>query len=227
MLFVPGMGGRGGMTFLPNGDLAMVTGSEEAVRIIHPNGSSEPPWTFFTMPYGVIADESGMLYIADRSYLYRVDPADGQYDILLSSDDIPNLRTITFDADYGSLFIASGYAPDMIYRAYLDGQGNIDPPMEWGTIGVSWLDEPYIDGLQLDACGNLYAAEFFTNNMYKIGPDGGQAEVFVDWDETDYGHALEWGSGIGGFSSTALYLPRPYANNTVVEVELGVPSAHD
>ncbi len=43
--------------------------------------------------------------------------------------------------------------------------------------------------------------------------------------QDEYGHGVEWGSGIGAWKADAIYLPQPYNGNTVVEVTLGIPRA--
>ena len=68
--------------------------------------------------------------------------------------------------------------------------------------------------------------DFDTASLYRIAPDGAvtvmvREEGYVHL----YGHGLEWGNGVGGWRTDALYLPQPYNDNHVVEVVLGVPSA--
>jgi len=58
--------------------------------------------------------------------------------------------------------------------------------------------------------------------LYRLRPDG-QTETFVTLGFPAYGHGVEWGNGIGGWSETSLFLPQPYDSNTVLELELGVP----
>ena len=83
----------------------------------------------------------------------------------------------------------------------------------------------WVDGLAVDACGNLYVANFMTLQLLKITPDA-QVSVYVDWSDTPelYGHGVIFGNGVGGFREDALYLPMPYNNNTVQEIVVGIPS---
>lgn len=80
-----------------------------------------------------------------------------------------------------------------------------------------------VDGVGVDACANVYVAEFHSRSLYKIPAGGGEGELLVGWSEIDYGHGLQWGSGIGQWSDTSLFLPQPYNNHNVVEVDIGVP----
>ena len=78
--------------------------------------------------------------------------------------------------------------------------------------------------LGVDECGDVYAAADNTSALYWIQQWGGEGELLIDWDEVQYGHGFEWGSGVGGWSPSSLYMPQPYNNNRVVEVEIGVTS---
>ena len=130
------------------------------------------------------------------------------------------------EADDG-LFV--GGESDVIYRFPIDEDGNPGAAVAWGTIpvdeagGIGDLG-PYIDGLGVDACGNVYVAEVATDALYRIPAEGGEGEVLIDWGFDDYGHGLEWGSGIDGWDPLSLYLPQPYDDHTVVQVEIGVPA---
>jgi len=223
-LFVPGIGGRGHMVLLPSGDLAMITGWEEEVTIVHPDGSADTPMAWFDKPYGMALDQNGMLLVADNNRLYRLDPSNWNAETLLTSQDIPRPRVLAFDADYGSIFVGMESAQDTIFRVYFDDQGQLQEPIAWAWLGG--VSQPWVDGIAVDECGNVYVAEYWDHTLYRIGPEGGQAEVLVDWPEVEYGHAVVWGSGVDGWKDTALYLPQPYNSNYVAEVDLGVRSIH-
>jgi sugar lactone lactonase YvrE len=223
-LLVPGLGGRGHMAYLPNDDLAMVIGWESQVIIAHSNGSTEPPMAWLDKPYGLELDPEGRLLIADNDRLYRVDLGTGNPETLLTSQDIPKPRVVRFDGDHASLFIGMESTYDTIYRVNLDGNGGLEEPMAWATLGG--VDQPWVDDIRIDECGNVYVAEYWAHSLYRIAPEGGTAEVLIEWTEEEYGHALTWGSGIDGWKETALYLPQPYNNNRVVEVDLGLRSIH-
>jgi hypothetical protein len=51
-----------------------------------------------------------------------------------------------------------------------------------------------------------------------------QDSVLEESDTSDYGHGIEWGSGVGGWQKNSIYLPQPYDDNTVVRVDVGVPA---
>ncbi len=225
-LFVPAVKGRAGLRYLPNGNLVLVQEELGVIRKIYPDGTHDVLTTGLHNPYGIAVDMDGMLFVADDTRVLRVDPESGAQKAVISP--MPNsARMLTFDKDYDGLFI--GGESDIIYRAPIDGEGNVGTPSAWGTIplddagGISDLGA-YIDGLGVDACGNVYVAEVGTDALYRIPAQGGEGEVFIDWGMDRYGHGIEWGSGIGGWDTHSIFLPQPYDNNTVVEVEIGVPS---
>lgn len=85
-----------------------------------------------------------------------------------------------------------------------------------------------IDSLGVDACGNLYLTEFQTRSLYGVPAGGGAAVLLSSWGAADqqdqYGHGFAWGAGVGGWSETSIYLAQPYADNGVIELELGIES---
>ncbi len=136
----------------------------------------------------------------------------------VSMDNVEFIRVPVrsiYTRDYGPWFV-------------FDGNGEPGELEEWGSVpgGGQW--GVWVDGIGVDECGNVYVAEYQTSALYRIGPEGGNAELIIDWyehgGEEAYGHALEWGSGIDGWSDRSLFLPQPYADNQVTEVDLGVRS---
>lgn len=81
------------------------------------------------------------------------------------------------------------------------------------------------DAIEVDACGNIYIAEFWTDSLYIIEP-GQAARLLIDFGANgeSYGHSLVWGSGIGPWSDHSAYVPLPYFGDLVMEIELGIPS---
>ena len=138
---------------------------------------------------------------------------------LESVHDDPGERH-TFDKLYVGM---TGDSGGDVRVVALDEDLNATGPLET-FVDIS-PDPVWIDGVGTDICGNVYVAHFSTSQLFRVTPDG-QASVFVDWsiDPSQYGHGLIFGNGIGGFREDALYLPMPYANNSVQEVIVGVPS---
>jgi sugar lactone lactonase YvrE len=61
-----------------------------------------------------------------------------------------------------------------------------------------------IDGLGVDACGNVYASEYVTGNVWRISP-AGDLERLVNL-PSGWIPNIKWGRDIGGFSSDVMYV---------------------
>ncbi|GDX82492.1 hypothetical protein LBMAG42_43030 [Deltaproteobacteria bacterium] len=94
------------------------------------------------------------------------------------------------------------------------------PRAEFATGMGSWMD-----GLELDECGNLYAPNYSDRMLWRISPDGLTKTAMVTRSSTDYGHGVTWGNGVGSWDDHTLYQPQPYASYHVREVEIGFASA--
>ena len=108
---------------------------------------------------------------------------------------------------------------DIYVVAIDDAMNLVGEPRWFATIPGS----SYQDGLGVDICGNLYVPVYDDSVLYRVTPDG-KVSAFYQFTFSQYGHGLQWGSGVGGFDDAALYLPQPYDDNTVVELKIGVPS---
>ncbi len=73
------------------------------------------------------------------------------------------------------------------------------------------------DTLAVDACDNLYVTEF-PSVLYRIGPDGAVEALVTFEGLVDFAHGLEFGSGVGGWRTDALYSARPFSPAGVGEL---------
>ena len=79
-----------------------------------------------------------------------------------------------------------------------------------------------IDGLGVDACGNVYASEYEYGNLWRISPDGAiekLASLPSLWVPN-----MRWGRGIGGFDSNVLFVA-DRDEGRLFAVSVGVPGA--
>jgi hypothetical protein len=79
-----------------------------------------------------------------------------------------------------------------------------------------------IDGLGVDACGNVYATEFTSGIIWRIDPSG-QSEQLVRV-PSSWIPNVKWGQDQGGFSSTTLYVA-DRDKGRLFALPVGVPSA--
>lgn len=224
-VFVPGAGTTQQMVWLPDGDLAVASDSYGIVRVDAASGSTtviNPD----IHPYGLILGPDGMLWSANQQVVHRVDPIDGASEIIVRNGDIArgSPRVINFNLDYTKLYIGTlSGSQGRIYVVDLDA--NYDPagPVVEFADGVG--SGSYHDTLGVDICGYLYISDYSTFSMYRVSSSGLVQKILDSgFLGGDYGHGADWGSGIGGFLDDALYISRPYGNNKVSEVLVGVPS---
>lgn len=219
-LWVPGVVNRSAVRMLSNGRLAVVQEDYRRVLTLTPEGASSLLVADLYYPFGLVEDLEGRVYIGDTQSIVRVELETGERETWLATPDFV-ARWMSFDREYESMFV--GGRSSTIFRVPIDEAGAAGLPSAWGTLPVE-TEKLLVDGLGVDACGNVYAAEFWSRALYRFSPAGGMAELLVQWDDIEYGHGLQWGSGIGEWSETSLYLPQPYNDYNVVRVELGVPN---
>jgi len=213
-VFVPGFSWINGMDYLPGGDLIAATQNEGLSRIT----SLGTHWSIapsLSGLYGVTVGPDGMVYAADDNSVYRVDPDTGDVETLIPS---LSARVVEFTPDLTQMYIGA-VGMGMIYVADLDDEFNL---VGSPTVFVTLTDCSDMGGLGVDICGNLYVECHEFAELRRITPDG-TVSVYHDWLDNEYGHGLEWGSGIAGWDDRSLYLPQPYNGNTVVRVQIGVP----
>ncbi len=222
-LWVPGLANRSAVRRLSDGRIAVVQEMFRRVLVLLPDGSSELLASNLVYPFGLVEGLDGAVYIGDDTSIVRVDPDSGEAETWLATPNFVS-RWMSFDRDYEGMFV--GGRTKTIHRVPIDGSGAAGAPVEWGTLPIPASDDglTLVDGLGVDACGNLYVAEFYSKGLYRISAEGGEGERLVEWTELEYGHGLQWGSGMGDWSETSLFLPQPYNDFNVVQVEIGVPS---
>ncbi len=177
--------------------------------------------------YGLIKDPNGMLWAADEERLWRVDPNTGNATEIMGRNVLARgaPRVIAFNLDYTKLYMGTrGGSQGRIYAVDLDANYDlVGQPYEFSS-GVG--DGDYHDTMGVDICGNLYVADFWTASMHRIDRTGNRTGL-IQWQFSwngPYGHGLEFGTGEDGWLVDAIYLSQPYSGNTVLEVDVGVPS---
>ncbi len=227
-VWVPGIGDLEGMDSLPGGDLVVSAGASGELWRVTPEGGQSlvladaHAYTVLTGPLGRIW-ASGGLGIVDTNVV-RIDPDTGERETITSVPPGGEPRSLNFSPDLSRLYIGTegGYETGRIYVVELDDELNPTGPAEVFAEGVG---DGWLDGIAVDACGNLYVPDSWSLGLYRITPDG-DVSLYLDWsaDEGLYGHGAIFGSGIGGWRPDALYMPLSYGGDRVKELVIGVPS---
>jgi sugar lactone lactonase YvrE len=208
-----------GLRYHPNGNLiAAIPGQGKLVKVT-PNGQVTDFITGLGQPNGVYVDFDGNTYVTEFSGAKVAKVAgDGTKTVLVSGTaTAQGANGVVIDASKGLLFYTE-YQKGKIHRLKVDGT---DPtPTLVATIPGSALD-----GMVLDACGNVYAVDQGSSKLYRVRTDAAGAaaaapELIASF-PTNVANA-QWGSG-EGFDASKLYVTgNP---GTVYTLDLGVGGA--
>jgi hypothetical protein len=229
-----------GMDLLPNGDLVAITSDNDggsSLTRITPQGAQDKLLGVAFEAYGVRAVPSGWVYYAEGERLAIFNPTTKQ----IRNLDMPvTARVLDYSPDRKHMYVGTLTSEGGIPPVGFGGMPPEEASEKSGVVYVFDLDEGYLpkgeprvfaqdvgggfhDGLGVDACGNLFVADYDTSALYRVTSDG-KVSLFQQWTTETYGHALAWGSGVGGWDRQSLYQPQPYNNDRVVKVAVGVPA---
>ena len=216
-VFAANLSAREGMRFLPSGDLMVADLDGGALLRIEPSGARHTVISGLVFPDGIEIGKDGHVYLTDLSAgkVYRIDPMSGQYTVLVDNMDSPN--GLTFNQDYTALYLAGLSGEPTVWRLPIAADGTP------GTLEVyvTGVGSGVFDGIEVDACGNLYICDLDDSKIYRVHPDK-IIEVLVDRSEQkSYMPNLQWGRGQGGWDAQTLYIIDVDAG--VLAVPVGVP----
>ncbi len=217
-------GGEGpeGMEYLPDGRL-VTAAPTLGIITVSPDGGVLPLAPDLRDVFGVLLGPDGLLYAGDNRCLYRITPETGAAEVLLCGEDYDGPepftpRIVNFTLDFAEMIV--GTHENRLFRVPVDARLDpVGPPVFWLEVAGSTSG---VDGLEVDVCGNLYIPTY-PDGLYRISPDG-QVHLYHQWAGVhELGHGARFGPGRHGWRDDALYLPRFYGGNTIVEVVTGVP----
>ncbi len=158
----------------PDGSITVLADSYNGKRLNAPNDvvvkSDGPVWC--TDPdYGILSDYEGGRAEREQPgcYVYRVDPATGQVDVVVDNFVKPN--GLCFNADESQLYIADSgrsHNPDGPHHIRVFDVGP-DNSLSNGRVFCE-VDPGVPDGFRLDVHGNLWSS--CQNGVICFGPDG-------------------------------------------------------
>ena len=212
------------IAFAPDGDLHMA--SFGTVLTVTPEAQQQT-LSGQVGGYGLRMGPDGKVWVADSDGVRRIDPNTGMAEVVAlmppSEGGFVSAHSFDFTPSYDRLVVGTIGDQGQVRAVDLDenfnAAGYLEPYLDLQPFSSVWLD-----GIAFDVCGNFYAANYASSQLFKVAPNG-QSSVFVDWsnDSSQYGHGVVFGNGKFGFREDALYLPMPYNGHTVMEVVVGIP----
>ncbi len=218
---------QAGLRYLPSGILVVADDVEGDLYLVEPDGTSELLLADLAYPNGIAIDLAGFVYLTEKSAgsVRRIDPFHGDF-VYVVSGGIAEPNGITFDPSYRHLYIAGTSGEGIIHRVSIAADGTPGDLEEW----VSGVGRGRLDGLAVDVCGNVYVCDYGSGVgdgtlVYRISPDGERARLISSSEggEWTFLANMDWGTGIGGWSTTSLYFAET-SSQSIFEMDIGVPS---
>jgi gluconolactonase len=220
-IFVPNLQTRAGMRMTPAGFLAVNDDTQGRLLLYGPDGTLDRVlMQGLAYPNGMVVDLDGYVLITEHNSgrVLRVHPYTGESTVLAEGLEYPN--GIVFDATYTRLYVGTfGGAKIWTFTLSRDGRpGRVE-------VFADLSDTPgQLDGMGVDACGNVYVCEYGSTDIWRIAPDGKTKVRIIDSDpDVTYLPNLQWGRG-EGWDPRSIYVPDGW-NVGVWRVQVGVPSA--
>jgi hypothetical protein len=217
--FVPSLQFRAGMRLTATNKLMVNNDQAGTLVRVDPDGSRHPILSGLDYPNGMEIGADGFVYISAQSssLVLRVDPETGANTVITDQVNQPN--GLTFNKDYTTLYIGAFSGEGTIYAVDIDGAGAPSNFRPWKTgVGTGWND-----GMGVDACDNVYIADYGQSKILRISADASEIVTIVDRSGPfSYMPNFQWGSGLGGWDSHKLYIVG--VGEGLFEVDLGVDS---
>ncbi len=217
--WIPGMQQVEQIAEHPDGNLYVL--ASNSLWRVSPEGGQERILGGLYYAYGLTFAPDGKLWLADGG-LHRVDIDTGEKVTIIEAPEFDDwsellIRDVAFSLDSTRLYVVST-SRAMQYWELDEDLNLVGELQDFTNVPGSWKD-----GLMIDACGYFWLPDFQRSALFRVSPDGQETiRVMGGSGEKNYPHGLSWGAG-GDWSRTALYLPMPYDNAKVRELELGVP----
>ena len=141
-----------GMRYMANGDLVMLQRADNAMDILHPDGSLDRVLMGLGLPNAVFVDTSGVLWYSEftAGSVSRWDRAGGGQPVVVGN--VSGANGLVFDPLRAMLFFV-GYNDGQLWRTPIgpDGTG--------GEAALVTELDGFSDGVAIDVCGNVYVID--------------------------------------------------------------------
>ncbi len=189
-----------GIVALPDDSVVVCDVENNALKRAFPDGATSVLLGGLDYPNGIDVGPDGFLYVAEDNggRVLRVHPNTGAFTVVV---EVTHPNGIAFTED-PTVFYVGSYNEELIYKV-------VQPtPGQPGTASLFVPAEEFegggIDGLGVDKCGNVYAAEYVSGNVYRI-TSGGVVSKIVDL-PSGWIPNIKWGRGVGGFARHVMYV---------------------
>jgi hypothetical protein len=213
-----GPGGPASMRMLATGDLVYANVDTSTLYRVDPDGNTTVVYGALGYPTGIDIHPDGTVFLADLMGIMRLDPYGKTMEILIESGVLSMPNGMTFSDDYSAVYVGT---MNGIYAVPVAADGTPTGPPE------PWAESPgggELLGMGVDRCGNVYALHE-GRRLLRYPIDGGEPETLMDLQAYGWMTNLQWGSGLGSWSPTAIYITDRNADAPVYyEVDVGVPS---
>lgn len=193
-----GAGGPASMRMLSTGDLVYHNVDTGSLYRVAPDGTQTVVFSGFGYAGGIEIGDQDRVYVVDLLGVHVIDPYALDHVLVLASAPWTAANGITRSLDGQTMYVSDLTG---IWSFPLGPDGRPAGPVTRfadAPAGVSALL-----GMGVDACGNVYVVG--SGRVLRFGPSGGAAEQL--WAEpTAYLTNLQWGSGVGGWSATHLFV---------------------
>jgi len=222
-LFMTGAGGFvAGLRALPDGDIVYSDVSSGTIfRVEKDTGQKTAVLSGLEYSNGIEIGIDGFVYTAEQNAgrVRRIDPDTGAFTYVAEGLNNPN--GLSFSPDYEILYIGS-FGGGTIWKVEIDGDGTAGPVEIFApSVGTGALD-----GMGVDACGNVYICDYGQIVIFRISPDGATIEPLVDLSaDSSWIPNFQWGSGLEGWRTDHIYV-LDMNQERVYEVPVGVPGKY-
>lgn len=194
--------GTAGTRVLPDGNWVVAdVGQNSIVHVTTATGGQQTIATGLDYPNGVEPDTQGYIFVGEQNAnrVRQIEVATG--DDWIIGTGLTAANGVTLSPDEQILYVGS-FGSGKVWKIPRLG------PTDWAAPEVL-IDQPGFsggfDGINADACGNVYITEYVKGIVWRITPDGTQvnevAELPSSWIPN-----MRWGHGIGGWETDILYV---------------------
>jgi sugar lactone lactonase YvrE len=204
-VIAPGLGSlTSGTRVLSTGDWVIAdNGDGSLIRVDILTGGRTALSTAMSWPNAIEVGSNDMLYVSDFSTgrVFRInayDPNDSE----VVAEGLDQANGVALSPDEQTLYVIESWTADVLaYDKDPSGVGWHGPRVMLYEAGGDY------QGLNVDACGNLYVTNALGGNspIIRVSADGSQIDTIAML-PTGYPPNLRFGSGVGGWDRSILYV---------------------